>query len=122
MTRRRARLYGQLFAPGCCTALAPAPVDTLEDVVALLQGERVPKTHAVDPQALFRQAPVSGEDLQYVKGQEQVKRCLGIAAAGNHHLLMIGPPGSGKTLLARRLGTILTRTGPKNNSGPLPMI
>ena len=48
-----------------------------------------------------------GEDLQEVKGQEHVKRALEVAAAGGHNLLMLGPPGSGKTMLARRMVSIL---------------
>ena len=87
--------------------IALFPVETLTDVVELLAGRWTPERRLVDPKALFNSGNHAGEDLTDVKGQEQVKRALEIAAAGNHHLLMMGPPGSGKTMLARRMAGIL---------------
>jgi magnesium chelatase family protein len=79
---------------------------TLLEVCAALVGSRA-LPHAVAP------APVTprGPDLDEVRGQAHARRALEIAAAGNHHLLLIGPPGCGKTLLASRLPGILPQAG-----------
>lgn len=64
------------------------------------------------PQPRIHDAPSNALDLRDIKGQESAKRALEIAAAGGHHLLMIGPPGAGKSMLAARLSSILPPLSP----------
>src|SRR5260221_92069 len=91
----------------CIAGVTIYPVETLSELFFHLNNTNPIDPYPYTPVDMLEHEQVFEYDLQDIKGQEKAKRALEIAAAGSHNMLMKGPPGAGKTLLARTLPSIL---------------
>src|SRR5207237_2285339 len=83
------------------------PVNTLSQAVAFLNEQFMLEPYELDHEPYLASQIAGDLDFVDVRGQEAVKRAITIASAGSHNLLMVGPPGTGKTMLAQRIPGIL---------------
>lgn len=100
--------YGNKEECGMIRDMDIYPADTLSDIIDFLNGEKELNIYEGESNK-FMEKDYFSVDFSDIKGQEGLKRALEVAAAGGHNMLMIGPPGSGKTMAARRLPTILPK-------------
>lgn len=84
-------------------------ISSLSETIAFINGDLAVDPVLTNPHEILKSRSAHSTDFSDIKGQEHVKRAVEVAAAGGHNILMIGPPGAGKTMIAKRIPTILPR-------------